>query len=151
VKKLNLAAGIFVYLALQGFVYGADIAVRHGFDRSWPAHARYHVVVSGIHIIALSLMTAVAAIGGLRRRRRAAWLTLAVVSTVGWAAWPAARAIAGEPPAGWVQLVTFGSVIAALVALGISYGPVFDGRRAERSRDAEDVSPGRPSAPPVGE
>jgi len=151
VKKLNLAAGIFVYLALQGFVYGADIAVRHGFDRGWPAHARYHVVVSGIHIVAMSLMTAVAAIGGLRKRRRAAWLTLAIVSTVGWAAWPIARVLAGQPPAAWVQIVTFGSALAALIALGISYGPVFDARLREPRALGEDVSPGRPSAPPVGE
>lgn len=150
-KKLNLAAGIFVYLALQGFVYGADIAVRHGFDRTWPAHARYHVVVSGIHIIAMSIMTAIAAIGGLRKRRRAAWLTLMVVSTVGWAAWPIARLLAGEPPPGWVQLVTFGSAVAAFIALAISYGPVFDARRVERATPGEDVSPGRPSGPPVGE
>jgi hypothetical protein len=150
-KKLNLAAGIFVYLALQGFVYGADIAWRHGFDRSWPAHARYHVVVSGIHIITLALMTAVAAIGGLRRRRRAAWLTLAIVSTVGWAAWPVARMLAGEPPAGWVQIVTFGSALAALFALAISYGPVFDARVADRAPPPDHLDAGRPSAPPVGE
>lgn len=142
-KKLNLAAGIFVYLALQGFVYGVDIVQRHGYDRSWPAHARYHVVVSGIHIVAMSLVTAVAAIGGLRRRRRAAWITLAILSTVAWGAWPIARAIAGQPPPPWVQAVTMGSFAAALLALAISFKPIFD---------AEGLAgPARPSAPPVGE
>ncbi len=123
--RRNVAAGIFVYLALQGFVYGADIVHRHGFDESWPQHARYHVVVSGVHMIAMALMTVVAALGGLRKARRSAWITLAIVSTVGWAAWPIARALAGEPPPFWVQLVTGGSFLAAAVALGLTFRDCF--------------------------
>lgn len=139
--KLNLAAGIFVVLALLGAAYGVDIALRHGFDDSWPAHARYHLVVSGLHLVTLSLLTGAAAIGGLRRRRRAAWVTLAIVAPATWAAWPLARLVAGQPPPGWVQLLTLGAVLMALFALAISFRPIFDG----------DRGPSRPSAPPIGE
>mgnify|MGYP000679834826 CR=1 FL=1 len=45
-----------VHFALQGFVYGVDIMLRHGNDPAWPAHARYHVMVSGVHIVALALI-----------------------------------------------------------------------------------------------
>lgn len=124
-NRLNLAAAIYVYLALQGLVYGVDIMLRHGNDPAWPAHARYHVMVSGVHIVALALITGLLAIGGLRKARRTAWLALAVVSSVGWAAWPLARLLAGEPPPLFVQAVTGGSLVAALVALGVSYGPCF--------------------------
>jgi len=139
-KKLDVASWIFLGLALFGIAYGIDIASRHGFDQSWPAHARYHVVVSGIHIVVLSLVTAIMA-GGLRRRRRSAWITLAIVSTFGWAAWPIARSIAGEPPPGWVQLVTIGALGAAIVGLAISFRPIFAG----------DPVGSRPSAPNIGE
>ncbi len=124
-NRLNVAAGIFIYLALQALVYGLDIAYRHGFDPTWQPHARYHVFISGIHIIAMAGMTVISALGGLRKARRSAWLTLAMVCTVGWAAWPLARAVAGEPPPLWVQLVTGGSFVLGLVALYISYGPCF--------------------------
>jgi hypothetical protein len=132
-SRLKAAAAIFVYLALQGFVYGVDIILRHGLDRSWPAHARYHVVVSGIHIVSLAAITLVHAVGGLRKRRRTSWLTLAVVSTVAWAAWPIARLVAGEPPPAWVQLVTAGSLLLALFGLWLAYGPCFDEALKERA------------------
>ena len=130
-NRLNLAAGIFVYLAVQLTAYGADIIYRHGFDTSWPAHARYHVVVSGVHIIAMALMSAVVAIGGLRKRRRAAWTALALITTLAWLGWPIARFIAGEhPPPVWVLLVTGSSAVVAAVALVISYKPCFVDRPA---------------------
>src|SRR5207249_8850597 len=99
---------------------------RHGFDTTWPAHARYHVVVSGVHIIAMALMSGVVAVGGLRKRRRAAWTALAIITTLAWLGWPIARFIAGEqPPPTWVLLVTGSSALAAVVALAISYRPCF--------------------------
>ena len=139
-KKLDVASWIFLGLALFGIVYGLDIASRHGLDQGWPPNARYHVVVGGIHVVVLSLVTAIMA-GGLRRRRRSAWVTLAVVSLLGWAAWPIARSVAGEPPPGWVQLVTIGALAAAVVALAISFRPIFAG----------DSVGSRPSAPNIGE
>jgi hypothetical protein len=65
------------------------------------------------------------AIGGLRKARKTAWLTLAIVGTLGWLSWPIARAVAGEPPPVWVQMVTGLSGVAALIALAISWKPVF--------------------------
>lgn len=128
--RIKVAAAIFVYLAVQGLAYGADIIHRHAFEPTWPAHARYHVMLNGLHVIVFALVTAVVAIGGLRKARRTAWITLAIVGTLGWLSWPIARAIAGEPPPMWVQLVTGLSGLAALVALGISYKPIFSGSSA---------------------
>jgi hypothetical protein len=124
--RLNVAAGIFVYLALQLTVYGADIIYRHGFDTTWPPHARYHVVVSGVHIIAIAFMSAVVAVGALRKRRRTAWTALAIITTLAWAGWPIARLVAGEhPPPLWVLLVTASSIVVAIIALAISFRPCF--------------------------
>ena len=129
-KNVKIASAIFVYLAVQGLAYGADIIYRHAFEPTWPAHARYHVMLNGLHVIVFALVTAVVAIGGLRKARRTAWITLAIVGTLGWLSWPLARAIAGEPPALWVQLVTGFSGLAALLALAISYKPIFSGTAA---------------------
>ena len=140
-KKLDVASWIFLALAVFGFGYGLSLAFGHGADPSWPARARYQVVVGGLHMATLALVTAIMA-GGLRRRRRSAWITLAVVTTLGWAAWPLARLVGGEPPAGWAQIATTLAFAAAVVALGISFRSVFDG---------DHPASGRRSAPPIGE
>ncbi len=129
--RLKIAVAIFMYLAVQGLVYGIDIVQRHGFDQSWPAHARYHVTLSGIHIVTLAGITAVAALGGLLKARRSAWIMLAIASTVGWSAWPVGRFIAGEPPPPMVIAVTAGSFVAALIALALAWGPCFRGSAPE--------------------
>jgi len=141
-RKLNLAAGLFVALALLGLVCGVVVAIRRGYDDGWPSGARFQAVVSGIHIIVLSLVSAVAGVVGLRRRRRAAWFTLVIVGVIGWAAWPLASVLSGEAPAAWFSAVTFGALAAALFALAISFRPNFD---------AEGEAGGRPSGPPIGE
>jgi len=124
-NRLKLATAIFLCLAAQGLVYGVDIVIRHGFDPAWPAHARYHVALSGIHIVTLALITAVAALGGLTKARRSAWIMLAIASTVGWSAWPLGRFVAGEPPPPLTIALTTGSLAAGLLALALSYGPCF--------------------------
>src|SRR5688572_28590030 len=110
--RLRVATAIFLCLAVQGLVYGIDIVVRHGFAPAWPAHARYHVAFSGMHIVTLGSIAAVAALGGLSEARRSAWIMLAIASTVGWSAWPLGRFIGGEPPPPLTIALTTGSLVA---------------------------------------
>src|SRR5258708_38087601 len=96
--KLNCAVAIFLGLSLLMLAYGIDIILRHGADPAWPGHARYHVRLSGLHMVTFAPVLAVAADGGVRRRRRRPWVLLAVPSTLGRGWWPLARLFVGEPP-----------------------------------------------------
>src|SRR5438270_594677 len=124
-NKLNFAVAVFVFLALVLVLYAIDIIVGHSFDSSWPGHARYHVALSGLHLITFAAVIAVVAIDGLRRRRRSAWITLAIASILGTASWPVARAMVGDPPAWWVQSVFAVALLGSLLALALSYKECF--------------------------
>jgi len=118
--KLNCAVAIFLGLSLLMLAYGIDIILRHGADPAWPGHARYHVTLSGLHMVTFSTMLVVAAVGGLRKRRRSAWIMLAIASTLGCASWPLARLLAGDPPPVSVQLHLGIALVAGLVGLALS-------------------------------
>ena len=78
--KLNYAAWIFVvvaaFVALQGVVDGIPL---HGFDQSWPDHARFHLAWATASKVGFSLMAATVALIPLRRAERWSWWVL-----LGW-------------------------------------------------------------------
>jgi nitroreductase len=140
-KKLDVASWLFLGLAVFGLVLGIEQTLGHGTNENWPAHARTTAVVGGLHIVALALVTGIMA-GGLRRRRRSAWITLSIVTTIGWAAWPIARVLVGDPQSAWEQIATTLALAVAVVGLGISFRSIFD---------ADSPASSRRSAPPIGE
>ena len=140
-KKLDVASWLFLGLAVFGLVHGAAQTFGPGVDPHWPGDARTVAVVGGLHMMTLGLVTAIMA-GGLRRRRRSAWIILLIVTTLGWAAWPLARLLVGDPQPAWTQITTTLALALAVIALGISFRSIFD---------ADSPASTRRSAPPVGE
>lgn len=76
-RTLNISAWIFVVMAgivaLQGLIDGLP---RHGFDASWPDHARFHVTLAAFSQLGFCAMAATVALIPLRRAERWSWWAL---------------------------------------------------------------------------
>ena len=131
-NRLNIGIAVFILIALEAIAYAVEIMFRHGFDTAWPTHARYHLMVSAVQIVAIAIVSVVIALTGLRKRSRDSWLALAVLSLITWAGWPLARLVTGEPTPAPAILFIAGCLAAVLVALALTYSPCFskdDGRK----------------------
>src|SRR5262245_37430405 len=96
-KRAFSGMAIFGGLAALGIAYSVEVISRHGSDPAWPTHARYHLVVSAIHIIGMSLASLVLVWTSARKGSKPSWFALAILSLGAGIAWPVARWLTGEP------------------------------------------------------
>lgn len=121
-SKLNVAAWIFVLMAFVVGVQGiADGLPMHGFDKTWPDHARFHVTWATANKVGFCLTAAIVALIPLRRRERWSWWVLLIFTVLGnYALIPSAIWQGSGPRAGFEIPIAVG-FLALLIALVLSF------------------------------
>jgi hypothetical protein len=130
-KKLNIASWIFVVmaslLAMQGVVDGLPM---HGFDQSWPDHARFHIVWATASKVGFCLTIGLIALIPLRKGERWSWWALLAFTVFGnLSLIPAAIWQGSGPRAGFEIPIAIG-VIALLLGLILSFRVGFPTRES---------------------
>jgi hypothetical protein len=121
-KNLNVASWIFVVMALalavQGIVDGLPM---HGFDHSWPDHARFHVTWATASKVGFCITVGLIALIPFRRAERWSWWALLVFTIFGNVSLiPSAILQGSGPRAGFEAPIAIG-FIALVVALALSF------------------------------
>jgi hypothetical protein len=121
-KKLNVASWIFVVmafvLAVQGVVDGLPM---HGFDQSWPDHARFHITWATASKVGFCLTAGIIALIPLRKAERWSWWVLLAFTVFGnLSLIPAAIWQGSGPRAGFEIPIAIGFV-ALLLGLILSF------------------------------
>jgi uncharacterized membrane protein len=61
----------------------ADLIPKHGFDLSWPEHARFHATWASAKFLALGIIVALIAQNAFKRAERWAWWSMLLYLVVG--------------------------------------------------------------------
>lgn len=125
-RLLIICSWVFILDAVfAGSAAFVDLIPNHAFDASWPAHARFHVTMAASHMFALAAITALIAWFPFRERRRWSWFALAVFTVFGFGTIPliAQWQGSGPPIVPFTLIVT--ALIAALIALALSWKLIF--------------------------
>ena len=130
---LCLAPGIFSVIAPFALLIPS-----HSFDRSWPAHARFHVTWGAGKLLALGVNQILLSVFGLRRGLAWAWVGLAANLIFGGLVLvPASRLHHGPiaPVASHDHSTRLGALtlLLGLLGLALSAGPLF-GRSSRLTR-----------------
>ena len=128
-KTLNGAAWIFVIVAavvgLQGVVDGIPL---HGFDLTWPDHARFHLTWATASKVGFCLTIVVVSLIPFRRAERWSWWVLLAFVVLGNYSLIPAAIWQGSGPRGGTE-IPIGIVFTALfVALAMSWRVGFSSR-----------------------
>jgi hypothetical protein len=119
--RLNVAAWIIVIvaslLAIQGVADGIPL---HGFDQSWPDHARFHLAWATASKIGFCLAAATIALIPLRRAERWSWWVLLGFTVFGNLALIPAAIWQGSGPRAGAEIPIAITFIALIVAMGLS-------------------------------
>ena len=121
-SKLNVAAWIFVVMAfvlgVQGIVDGLPM---HGFDKSWPDHARFHVTWATASKVGFCITVGLIALIPFRRAERWSWWALLVFTIFGNLSLIPSAILQGRGPrAGFEAPIAIG-FLALIVALALSF------------------------------
>jgi hypothetical protein len=120
--RLSIAAWIFVVmafvLAVQGVVDGIPM---HGFDQSWPDHARFHLSWATASKVGYCLTIGVIAFIPLRRAERWSWWALLVFTVFANLSLVPAAIWQGSGPRAGFEIPIAVSFLALLVGLGLSF------------------------------
>jgi hypothetical protein len=121
-RNLNIASWIFAgtafVLAVQGVVDGLPM---HGFDQSWPDHARFHVTWAAASKVGFCITVGLIALIPFRRAERWSWWALLVFTVFGYVSLiPSAILQGSGPRAGFEVPIAIGC-ITLLVALALSF------------------------------
>ncbi len=121
-RNLNVASWIFVVmafvLAVQGVVDGLPM---HGFDYSWPDHARFHVTWATASKVGFCITVGLIALIPFRRAERWSWWALLVFTVFGnLSLIPSAILQGSGPRAGFEVPIAIG-FLALIVALALSF------------------------------
>jgi hypothetical protein len=127
--KLNIASWIFVVmafiLAVQGVIDGLPM---HGFDQSWPDHARFHITWATASKVGFCITVGMIALIPFRKAERWSWWALLVFTVFGnISLLPAAIWQGSGPRAGFEIPIVIG-LIALLAGLVLSFRVGFPSR-----------------------
>ena len=118
---LNAAAWIFVVVAFFMAAPGvADGIPLHGFDQSWPDHARFHLAWATASKVGFSLTAATVALIPLRRAERWSWWVLLAYTVFGNLSLIPAAIWQGSGPRAEGEIPIAITFIALIVALTLS-------------------------------
>jgi hypothetical protein len=121
-SKLNIASWIFVVmaslLAIQGVIDGLPM---HGFDHSWPDHARFHITWATASKVGFCLTVAIIALIPLRKGERWSWWALVVFTIFGNLSLVPAAIWQGSGPRAGFEIPIAIAFIALLVGLVLSF------------------------------
>lgn len=81
-KKFSVWVFTLVPLA-AAVALALDLIPKHGFDPSWPEHARFHATWASAKFLALGLVVALIAQNAFRRGERWAWWAMATYLVIG--------------------------------------------------------------------
>ena len=131
-RNLKIASWIFVVMAIVLAVQGAiDGLPMHGFDLSWPDHARFHVTWATASKVGFCITVALIALIPFRKAERWSWWALLVFTVFGnMSLIPSAMLQGSGPRAGFEVPIAIG-LIALIVALALSFRvgfPVREGK-----------------------
>lgn len=125
-RRVNIAAWIFVLIAMAGALQAVvDGIPRHGFDMSWPDHARFHLTWGVANQVGFSLAAVLVALIPLRKGERWSWWVLFLWVLLGNFSLFAAWLWQGSGPRPGFEIPIGVAVIALLVALGLSIRVAF--------------------------
>ena len=120
--KLNMASWIFVVmafvLAVQGVVDGLPM---HGFDQSWPDHARFHITWATASKVGFCLTVGIIALIPFRKAERWSWWALLVFTVFGNLSLLPAAIWQGSGPREGFEIPIAIAFIALLVGLVLSF------------------------------
>ena len=129
--RLNVAAWLCGLPGLYGVIAPfAMLMPNHGFDKSWPSHARFHITWASGKLFALGINQMLLAWIPLRRRQGWSWFALASNYVFGGLAVPFASRLQLGPlhplrtHDGPTKLAVAG-MIASLCGLALAFTPVF--------------------------
>ena len=128
--KLTIASWIFVVmafvLAVQGVVDGLPM---HGFDQSWPDHARFHITWATASKVGFCLTVGIIALIPFRKAERWSWWALLVFTVFGNLSLLPAAIWQGSGPRAGSEIPIAILFIALLVGLVLSFRVGFPNRK----------------------
>lgn len=107
-----------VGLAIQGVADGLPM---HGFDHSWPDHARFHVTWATASKVGFCITVGLIALIPFRRAERWSWWALAVFTVFGNMSLVPAAIWQGSGPRSGFEAPIAIIFVSLLVALGLSF------------------------------
>jgi hypothetical protein len=121
-RKLTVAAWIFVVMAFLVAFQGVFDGFRmHGFDQSWPDHARFHMTWATATTVGFCVTVALVALIPFRRGERWSWWALSIFTVFGNYSLIPAAIWQGSGPRAIFEIPIAIGFMALLIALILSF------------------------------
>ena len=127
----RFAVWVFTLIPLlAAAALAADLIPKHGFDLSWPEHARFHATWASAKFLALGIVVALVAQNAFKQGERWAWWTMLIYLVVGIGGMVPAMLWHGDGPPTRPLIMVGVFTVLMVVALILSAKTAFSSERS---------------------